>query len=188
VRKHAKTTKKSAKKYGRLSLTTVIVAVGILAIGAVAIGAVSMGSRPQPEVKQASNPERKTQAANKAGKNFVTVKMAGQDIQVDGQTGQIKQLTPDEARKLAAGLKQLVNNKSVEGRPEVYHDDGSSSIDLEDRFQNVTLAKIDEDGNLVQACVDNVKAAAVFFGLDPKLIEDAVVTPKKPTRATPNRN
>ena len=188
MRKSAKTKRNPAKKLRRVSLTTVIVAVAILAIGAVAIGAVAIGSRPQPEVKRASNPERSTPVTNKAGKNFVTVKVAGQDVQVDGQTGQIKDLTPEEAQKLASGLKQLVN-KSVADREVVYHADGSESIDTTDRFQSVTVAKIDENGELVQSCVDSPRAAAAFFGLDPKLVENAPEDRTLPRpRVSPKKN
>lgn len=187
MRKHPKKTRKPAKKFRRLSLTTVIVTAAILAVGAVAIGAV-VGSRQKADaVKASSNLERRAPVANKAGKNFVTVKVAGQDVQVDGQTGQVKQLTPEEAQKIAAGLKQSVN-RSTEGLVEVQHADGSVTVDLEGRFQNVTMAKIDEDGNLVQACVDSPRAAAAFLGIDPKLVEDETASPRKPAKTEPEKN
>ena len=109
--------------------------------------------------------------AKKSNENFVTVKVAGQDVQVNGQTGQIKALTPEEAKKLAAGLKQLVN-QSTEGLVQVRHADGSVSMDLEGRFQNVTVVRVNKDGSVSQSCVDNPQAAGAFFGIDPKLIED----------------
>lgn len=171
MRKPPKTKRNPAKKFRRFSLTTVIVAAAIVAIGAVAIGAVAIRSK-SPEVNGASAPERSTPVENKAGKKFVTVKMAGQDVEVDGQTGQIKQLSPEEAQKLATGLKQLVN-KSVADREVVRHEDGTELIDTRGRFQSVMVAKEDENGNLVQACVDSPQAAAQFFGLDPKLVENA---------------
>ena len=109
--------------------------------------------------------------AKKSNENFVTVKVAGQDVQVNGQTGQIKALTPEEAKKLAAGLKQLVN-QSTEGLVQVRHADGSVSMDLEGRFQNVTVVRVNKDGSIAQSCVDNPQAAGAFFGIDPKLIEN----------------
>ena len=122
--------------------------------------------------------------ANKVDKNFVTVEVAGQKVQVDSQTGQIQELTPEEKQRLAAGLKQMVN-KSADDLTEIHHTDGSVSVDLEGRFQSVTVAKIDEDGNLVQSCVDNPRAAGAFFGIDPQQIKDAkdsatLLTPVKP--------
>ncbi len=109
--------------------------------------------------------------AKKSKGNFTTVKVAGQDVEVDSQTGQMKELTPEEARKLAAGLKKMVN-QSTEGLVQVQHADGSVSMDLEGRFQNVTVARVNEDGSVTQSCVDNPQAAGAFFGIDPKLIED----------------
>lgn len=108
---------------------------------------------------------------NAANKNYVTVKVAGRDVQVDSQTGQIRELTPEEARMLAAGLKRMAN-QSTEGLVQVQEPDGSVSVDLQDRFQNVTVARVNEDGTTSEGCFDDPKAAAAFFGIDPQLIED----------------
>lgn len=105
----------------------------------------------------------------KAGTNFITVEVAGQKVQVDPQTGQIKELTPEEAQKMAAGLKELVNKDAKDLIP-VTEPDGSMSVDLQGRFQHVTVAKVDE-GGVTQACVDNPKAAGKFFEIDPELIK-----------------
>jgi hypothetical protein len=113
--------------------------------------------------------------------NFRTVKVAGQE-QVNSQTGQIKALTQEEARKLAAGLKQMVN-QATEGLVQVRHADGSVSMDLEGRFQNVTVARVNKDGSVSQSCVDNPQAAGAFFGIDPQLIvnqsEDKAVVKRR---------
>jgi hypothetical protein len=101
----------------------------------------------------------------------VTVKVAGQDVEVDSQTGQIKALTREETEKLAAGLGQMIN-QSTEGLEQVQHEDGSVSMDLQGRFQNVTVARVNQDGSVSQSCVDNPQAAGAFFGIDPKLIEE----------------
>jgi hypothetical protein len=106
----------------------------------------------------------------KAKSNYVKVRMAGQEIQIDGQTGQIQRLTPEEAQKLAEGLRPMLN-KSVEGLDGVNHPDASVSLELQGRFQNVTVARVNKDGTLSQSCVDNPRAAGAFFGIDPKMIE-----------------
>lgn len=98
------------------------------------------------------------------------MKVAGQDVQVDSETGQIKPLTPEQAKKLAEGLKGMLN-KSSEGLAEEQHADGSVSMDLQGRFQNVTVARVNKDGTVTQSCVDSPRAAAAFFGIDPKLLE-----------------
>ena len=108
-------------------------------------------------------------ASANAGKKYVTVKVAGRDVQVDPQTGQIKPLTPAEAQQLADGLKTMLN-KSTEGLVQEKHPDGSTSIDLQGRFQNVAVARVNADGTLEQSCVDEPLAAAQFFGIDPKLL------------------
>jgi len=102
---------------------------------------------------------------------------------VNSQKEDIQPLTPQEAEKLAAGLKPMLN-QSTEGLVQVQHPDGSVSVDLEDRFQNVTVARVNKDGTITQSCVDNPRAAGAFFGIDPKLIENA----PDQTRVKPNRN
>lgn len=166
VKKPVKTTNRT--KNLRLSVTAVIVAIAILAIGAVTVVSRQMGQVKAAKVQDRSLMPNK---ADKANKNFVTVKVAGQDVQVDPKTGRMQELTPEEAQKMAAGLKQMIN-QSTEGLVQVQHPDGSVSMDLEGRFQNVTVARVNKDGTLSQSCVDNPKAAGAFFGIDPKLIEN----------------
>ena len=90
------------------------------------------------------------------------------------QSGQTRQLTSDEAERLAAGLGPLVNQSS-EGLVEIQHADGSVSLSLEGHFQNVTVARVNESGGVSQSCVDNPQSAGAFFGIDPKLIENRPV-------------
>ena len=42
-------------------------------------------------------------------------------------------------------------------------DDGTVSVDLQGRFQNVTLAKRNDDGTVSAACVDTPEAAGAFL-------------------------
>lgn len=163
--KSAKRLTKSSRRFPRLTLTTVLVATAILAIAAVTVLSRQKASAGAGEA------ERSLQVAKKSNGNFVTVKVAGQDVEVDSQTGQMKELTPEEAQKLAAGLKKMVN-QSTEGLVQVQHGDGSVSMDLEGRFQNVTVARVNQDGSVTQSCVDNPQAAAEFFKIDPKLMEN----------------
>lgn len=185
MRKHSRTTRNLARKFRRVSLTSVVVATIILAIAVVTVV-----SRQNANGQEPTEQERNAAVAKKTNKkNLVTVEVAGQQVQVDSQTGQVQELTPEEAQKMAAGLKTLIN-KSTEGREEEQQPDGSASINLEDRFQSVTVAKVDENGNLVQSCVDNPRAAGAFFGINPKQIENKKETPNHPSQMTPatNRN
>lgn len=182
MRKHAKTKRNPASRFPRLSLTTVVVATILLAIGALTVI-----SRQSAGVKASGVPEKKSPAANSADSKIVTVKVGGQNVQVDPQTGRVQDLTPEEAQRLARGLKQMVN-KSTAGLEEVEHNDGSASLNLEGRFQSVTVAKVDEAGNLVTSCVDTPGAAAAFFGIDPRLIRESTnEDPRNPTEVTPNK-
>jgi hypothetical protein len=163
-----------------VSLASVVVAAAILAIAAVTVI-----SGQNAGVQEPTEQERSSQMAKKRNKKVVAAEEAGHQHEVDSQTNQNPELTPEEAQKMATGLKQLIN-KSTEGREEVQHPDGSASIDLDGRFQNVTVAKVDRDGNLTQSCVDNPRAAGAFFGIDSKLIENE--TPNRPSQLTPANN
>ena len=164
--KHSQKPTEKAKRFPRLTLTTVLVATAILAIAAITVA-----SRQKARDAGVGEAERSLQMAKKTQGNFVTVRVAGQDVQVDSQTGKMKPLTPEEAQKLAAGLKEMVN-QSTEGLVQEYHPDGSVSMDLKGRFQNVAVARVNQDGSVTQSCVDNPQAAGAFFGIDPKLIEN----------------
>jgi hypothetical protein len=158
VRKHNTRVKHSAKRFRRLTV------VAVVAVVILAIGAISVLSRQRSEADRKS---QKTAAAT------VNPKLAPQDLHQDGQTTQAQQLTDEEAQKLASGLKGMVN-QSTDGLVEVQHADGSVSVNLEDRFQSVTVARVNKDGSISQSCVDNAKAAGAFFGIDPKLIDPTV--------------
>lgn len=166
MKKRLKIVKKSAKKSRRLLAITIILA----ATAILATGAVTVVSR-QKAKEESSKQEARPALNGAANRNYVTVKVAGQEVQVDSQTGRMKELTPEEAQKLAAGLKQMIN-RSTDGLVQEPHADGSVSVDLQDRFQNVTVARINEDGSLATSCVDNAEAAGTFFGIDPQLIDD----------------
>ena len=168
-----------AKRLSRLHVFGIIVAVLVLAISAV-----SVLSRQTAKVKEPSKSET-ISAAPKPVKVYVTQKVAGQDVKVDGQTGEIQELTPQEAEKMAAGLATMVNQSS-EGLVQVQHSDGSVSVDLQGRFQNVTVARVNKDGSVSTSCVDNPRAAGAFFGIDPRKIEAAQKAQPRTKFVNPN--
>jgi hypothetical protein len=159
-----------------------LIVVGVIAV--LALAAVTVISRQKGETKVSSTPAES--ATRKAQPNFITVKVGGRDVQVDPQTGQIKPLTPQEAQQLADGLKGMFN-KSTEGLVAVREPDGSLSMDLKGRFQNVTVARMNDDGTLSQSCVDNPEAAAKFFRIDPQLlgVQIPAIQPSKPAQKSP---
>ena len=166
-----------AKRFGRLHVFGIIVVTLVIAISAV-----SVLSRQTRRGKEPNKPEA-ISATPKPAKVYVTRKVGGQDVHVDSQTGEIQPLTPQEAAKLAEGLKPMLN-QSTEGLVQVQHPDGSVSVDLQGRFQDVTVARVNKDGTVSQSCVNNPKAAGAFFGIDPKLIENA--PSKTRTKVNPN--
>ena len=142
----------------------------VLALASVAIGAAAIASHGPAEAK-ASPQTQPTSSKNRSISTF-----AGQQ---DPQAGQIRPLTQEEAQALATALKQLANPSS-DGLKSVEHADGSVSMDLNGRFQNVTLARRNTDGSITQSCVDNPEAGAAFFGIDPRLVG----APARPTTET----
>lgn len=163
--KHAQRSgRTSSRKIRRLALLSAIVAVFALgATAAVSLRGSAKEMKPQPNTAEFN----KTGAA-RSNPNF----RAGAPVPVNSQTGQeaqVRPLTQEEAQRLAGAIKQLVN-QSTEGLQSVKQADGSESLNLQGRFQNAVLAKRNEDGEVVQSCVDNPEAAAVFFEIDPKLV------------------
>jgi hypothetical protein len=113
----------------------------------------------------------KTETASRSRK-YVTANAAGLVVVLDRQTGAARALTDEEAHYLAQGIHEVLN-QSTDGLVEVQRADGSVSMDLQGRFQNVMLARKEDDGTVSQACVDNVVDAAAFFEIDPELLSAA---------------
>ncbi|MFL6337460.1 MAG: post-PEP-CTERM-1 domain-containing protein [Pyrinomonadaceae bacterium] len=106
------------------------------------------------------SPAGRVVSARPVADPYVTVEVGGQRLRVNPQTLQQAPLTQDEARQLAA---QLEGNKATDGLVEERHEDGTVSVDLQGRFQNVTLAKKNDDGTVSAACVDTPEAAGEFL-------------------------
>jgi hypothetical protein len=91
---------------------------------------------------------------------------AGQQAAVDPKTGKLRQPTADEVRDLTQSLQPALSQSS-EGLVEVRHPDGSVSVDLQGRFQDAVLAKVNPDGSVEQHCVTTVKEAEAFLTAKP---------------------
>jgi len=166
--------RKKTKKTDSATTARRLPALIALASVVLVIAAISAVSRQLVAEKPSVQPEN--------SKKYMTVKVAGQDVQVDPQTGKLKPLTALEAQDLAAGLKKMLN-KSADGLTQVQHEDGSTSMELNGRFRNVVVASETEDGKLSMSCVDNPKAAASALGIDPKLLDE-----QKPAPTVPQQN
>jgi hypothetical protein len=182
MKKSKKNSKPSVRRR-RFPITTVVVTAIVLAAAGITVASRQLGTNKVTKIETAIVP-----ASREAAKNYVTVKVAGREVQVDPQTGKIKPLTPEEAQQLADGLKTMLN-KSTEGLEQVQHADGSVSMDLKGRFQNVSVARVNEDGSLEQSCIDEPEQAAAFFGIDPKMlgVQSARSVSSQPIVKTPAR-
>ena len=169
MKTHVKSTQTVAR---RLVLVSILLGLTVVVAAAFTVSRQREKNVEPKEVGKGFKVELKSRGTSE------TINMAGQDVQVNPQTGEIQELTPEEARKLAEGLKRLIH-PSAEGVTQVRHDDGSVSMNLEGRFQNVTVARVNKDGSVSHSCVDTPEAAGKFFGIDPKLIRHEEVAPVK---------
>lgn len=126
----------------------------ISAVAATAIAKYTASGGPELPI------ERQNAASSEASRNFVTVDVGGKKIRVNALALQQGPLTKDEAQRIADALK---DNKSTAGLVEVRHADGTVEMDLQGRFQDVVIAKKNDDGTLSTACVDNSEAASAFL-------------------------
>lgn len=95
-------------------------------------------------------------AARGNSERIVTV--AGQQVAIDAQTGRLRQPTPEEARKLAEGMKAYLNRSAV-GLTVREHPNGMKSVNLQGRFQSIAIAQRGSDGNITQRCVTSQQEA-----------------------------
>jgi hypothetical protein len=107
------------------------------------------------------NAERpKAAAPSAAADPFVTVEVGGRQVRVNAQALQQGPLTQAESRQLA---EQLEGNKTTDGLVQEKREDGTVAVDLQGRFQNVTMARRNDDGSVSAACVDTPEAAGAFL-------------------------
>lgn len=112
---------------------------------------------------KSAEPAPVVNAPAKAQGNYVTVEVGGKKIRVNAQTLQQGPLTQEQSQQIADALE---GNKSTEGLVETRHDDGTVEVDLQGRFQNVMMAKRNDDGSVSNACVDTPEAAKSFLKSD----------------------
>ena len=167
MKKSKKTVRgRSAAKRGRAFRAAAFASI-LLALGAVTAIAKyesnSVAPRSVTPATQSAAPQRVAESAAPAQKpagGFVTVEVGGKTLRVNPQTLQQGPLTQGQSQAIADALK---GNKSTEGLVEVQHADGSVEMDLQGRFQNVTIAKKNDDGSVSAACVDSPEAASAFL-------------------------
>ena len=101
---------------------------------------------------------------------------ANHDDGIDnGAQTDLRALTTDEISALVASMKNNLS-QSAEGL-QVKRTPNGMMVDLQDRFQDVFLAKIGPDGKVATACVDNAPDAKRFLSSKPT---DKKTEQKKP--------
>ena len=127
-----------------------------LLVAGVATAAATYASRnvEQPKAAPAAS------ASARPADPYVTVEVGGRKVRVNAQTLQQGPLTQAEAQQIA---EQLEGNKETDGLVQEKREDGTVAVDLQGRFQNVTLAKRNDDGTVSAACVDTPEAAGAFL-------------------------
>jgi hypothetical protein len=143
----------SVRKHKRFFRVAIFAAV-VVALAAVTV--IAKYGSPGKEVTASPN-------ASASDDGFVTVNVGGKKIRVNARTMQQAPLTQEQSQQIADALK---DNKSTAGLVEVKHADGTVELDLQGRFQNVVLAKKNDDGSVSTACVDNAEAARAFLQND----------------------
>ncbi len=159
-----KTANHGRGKSRRVGIAGIVAAMAVLAVGAMAAVSIQSGKSKSKVGKVENSMTNQSNTTHLAMVN-------GQVVEVNSQTGQFRPLTPEEAQRLADGMKGLVN-QSDEGLKQVQRPDGSVSVNLEGRFQNVSVAQKNSDGTVSQSCVNSPETAAAFFGIDPERFDD----------------
>jgi hypothetical protein len=126
-----------------------------LLVAGIATAVATYASRNAERLK-AAGPTASAQPADP----YVTVEVGGRKVRVNAQALQQGPLTQAESRQLA---EQLEGNKTTDGLVQEKREDGTVAVDLQGRFQNVTMAKRNDDGSVSAACVDTPEAAGAFL-------------------------
>jgi hypothetical protein len=81
-----------------------------------------------------------------------TAKVAGMQVAIDPHTGRLRQPTPAERQALAKALGRSLN-RSTEGLTVTRFPNGMQKVDLQGRFQNTSVATVDEHGRVSHRCI-----------------------------------
>src|SRR3954469_10029859 len=79
--------------------------------------------------------------------------------------GKVRKPTPEELQKITEDTNKNLSH-STQGLVVVKRVDGSRFVDLQDRFQSVSLAKVGADGKVQTECVNSKEEAKKFLETD----------------------
>jgi hypothetical protein len=112
-----------------------------------------------PHVARAASQDK---AAAPAVSQVTASPAGGLTVSIDPRTGRIRPISPEEAKQLVAGMSKMFA-RTITAEAVTQHSNGMVSVNLAGSFLNVYLARINADGSVGQACVDNADAAVAFF-------------------------
>jgi hypothetical protein len=93
-----------------------------------------------------------------------TASVAGMQVAIDPQTGRLRQPTPEERQALARALGRSLN-RSTEGLTVTRFSNGMQKVDLQGRFQSISVATVDAHGKLQHRCITSpAEAKALASG------------------------
>lgn len=94
--------------------------------------------------------------------NQVRVNADGLRVYLDPTTGKVKQPTPGEIRVLDQALASLPAHELKNVQATQYAD-GTVSVSLQGAYMNYALVRVNADGSMSQACVDDAATADNFL-------------------------
>jgi hypothetical protein len=100
---------------------------------------------------QAARPRERAGAATHPP--FVRPGAAGRIVALDPETGRLGAASPDQMRDLRATAGVASVSRSEEGLVETRLTDGTVILDLNGRFQDYMVARLDRNGRLTYGCV-----------------------------------
>ena len=92
----------------------------------------------------------------------LAAKLSGKRIHLDSRTGQLRELTGDEARTLIDAVLTATDRSSVESRPPVQTANGQR-LELDDHAGHIVLTRWNEDRSLSTRCVESADEAVAFL-------------------------
>ena len=118
--------------------------VSTVCVVAVALTGMAFAQAPGQVKKEMRAPN---QVVETGKQDDVVVMLAGQQVHIDPQTGQMRQPTPQEAAALAASLEQQFG-KNVDGITITYLPNGAVAAKLDDSFMEAITVTREADGTL----------------------------------------
>jgi hypothetical protein len=87
---------------------------------------------------------------------------AAMRVAIDPETGALVHAPLDPAKALDPTLANMLS-RSTEGLIEVHYPDGRVSVNLQGRFQSVSLARLSEAGEVEATCVEDLEQGKAFL-------------------------